>query len=268
MTRMLRTGSLDGMRRHRSLAPLSRDHHDVLVRARDLRRADRQDEATWRATAAAFGPFFRNEAIRHFREEEELVFPLLLAHVDEPPPELLRALVEHGRLHALAAQIRAEPTADLLVATGELLDDHVRLEERIVFELVQQTVPDDELAALVLTDRAGRIDPHSPVRRFLAPGGRGPVWGTASDDLNATVLVWPAGFATPDDVNTERDVLLVVLEGSGTLELDGAQHPLGAGDGLVIPKGARRRVVAGPDGIRYLTAHLKRGGLKITPRPK
>ena len=49
-------------------------------------------------TAAAFDPFFRRKAVRHFREEQERVFPLLLAHVDEPPPELLRALLEHGRL--------------------------------------------------------------------------------------------------------------------------------------------------------------------------
>jgi quercetin dioxygenase-like cupin family protein len=256
------------MRRHPSLAPLSRDHHDVLVRARDLRRAARQDEPVWRATAAAFDPFFRREAVRHFREEEERVFPLLLAHVDEPPPELLRALLEHGRLHALAARARTEPTAELLVELGELLDDHVRLEERIVFELVQETVPDPELAELVLTDRAGRVDPASPVTRFLERSGRGPVWGTASDDLNATVLAWPAGSGTPEDVNEERDVLVVVLEGNGTLELDGAAEAMSAGDGLIVPKGARRRITAGSDGIRYLTSHRKRGGLQITPKPK
>src|SRR4051794_15978667 len=107
-------------------------------------------------------------------------------------------------------------------------------------------------------------DPGSPVVHLLAGDGKGPLWGTATEDLNATVLAWPAGGGTPEDVNTERDVLVVVLAGSGTIELDGVAHLVATGDGLVVPKGLRRRILAGPDGIRYLTAHLKRGGLAIS----
>lgn len=252
------------MRRHRSLVPLSRDHNGVLIQARELRRADRLDEPDRAAVAERFSRFFRAEAVRHFREEEELVFPLLLAHLDEPPPELLRALVEHGQLHALTAELRERSDAELLLEIGELLDDHVRLEERILFELVQETVPDERLAAIVLGDRS--VAPAAagdPVVHLLAGAGKGPLWGTATEDLNATVLEWPPGGGTPEHVNEHRDVLLIVLSGSGTVTLDGAGHALQAGDGLVVRKGASRRIEAGLDGMRYLTAHLRRGGLEV-----
>jgi quercetin dioxygenase-like cupin family protein len=92
---------------------------------------------------------------------------------------------------------------------------------------------------------------------------RGPVWGAESEDLNATVLVWPAGEGPPEHVNDERDVLFVVLEGSATLMLDGEPRELAAGDALIVEKGLRRALVAGAGGVRYLTAHRRRGGLQI-----
>lgn len=92
---------------------------------------------------------------------------------------------------------------------------------------------------------------------------RGPVWGAASEDLNATVLVWPAGEGPAEHVNEWRDVLYVVIEGSARLDVDGEAHELGAGDALIVAKGARRALVAGPGGVRYATAHLRRPGLEI-----
>jgi quercetin dioxygenase-like cupin family protein len=90
------------------------------------------------------------------------------------------------------------------------------------------------------------------------------VWGAASDDLNATMLVWPAGDGPPEHVNAERDVLYVVVDGGGELKVDGDTQELRAGDALIVDKGRSRALVAGADGIRYVTAHLRRGGLQIS----
>jgi quercetin dioxygenase-like cupin family protein len=94
---------------------------------------------------------------------------------------------------------------------------------------------------------------------------RGPVWGAESDDLNATILVWPAGEGPEEHVNDARDVLYVVLEGAVTLTLDGEPRSLAAGDALIVDKGVRRALVADTDGVRYVTAHIRRGGLQIKP---
>lgn len=94
------------------------------------------------------------------------------------------------------------------------------------------------------------------------PGG-GPVWGAASADLNATLLEWPAGEGPSEHVNEERDVLYVVVSGSARLTVDGEPGELAAGEAAIVEKGARRALVAGPEGVRYLTAHTRRGGLEL-----
>jgi quercetin dioxygenase-like cupin family protein len=93
------------------------------------------------------------------------------------------------------------------------------------------------------------------------PGG--PVWGAASADLNATLLDWSAGEGPAEHVNEERDVLYVVLAGSATLTVDGEAQELAAGEAAIVDKGARRALLAGPGGVRYLTAHTRRGGLEL-----
>jgi quercetin dioxygenase-like cupin family protein len=94
------------------------------------------------------------------------------------------------------------------------------------------------------------------------PGG-GPIWGAASADLNATLIEWPAGEGPPEHVNEERDVLYVVVSGSAQLTVDGELHELAAGEATIVDKGTRRALLAGPDGVRYLTAHTRRGGLEL-----
>jgi quercetin dioxygenase-like cupin family protein len=99
-----------------------------------------------------------------------------------------------------------------------------------------------------------------------AIAGRGPAFGTASDELNATLLVWRAGEGQPSHVNAERDVAVIGLEGSATIVVDGAEHLLMGGMLAIVPRGATRSIVAGPDGFRCVTVHRRRGGLQIAPR--
>lgn len=91
----------------------------------------------------------------------------------------------------------------------------------------------------------------------------GPVWGAASTDLNATLLEWPPGEGPPEHVNEERDVLVVVVAGSATLTVNGEPCELGVGEARIVDRGARRVIVAGPEGVRYLTAHTRRGALGV-----
>ncbi|HKC77859.1 MAG TPA: cupin domain-containing protein [Gaiellaceae bacterium] len=92
---------------------------------------------------------------------------------------------------------------------------------------------------------------------------RGPVWGGESADLNATLLEWPAREGPAEHVNEQLDVLYVVVAGSVTLTVDGEPRELDVGDVTIVDKGAWRSLVAGPGGVRYLTAHVRRGGLQL-----
>ena len=232
------------MKRHPALIPLSHDHHHALVEARRLRRAAEQGEEL--ATGAeAFLRFFRTSTVPHFREEEELLFPLV-AGVDEAQPLVVEALLDHQQLHARAARLEA---GDELRATMRELDErleaHVRLEERQLFPLIER------LAAPALGDGSS-----------TQKGGR-PVWGEASEDLNATLLEWASGGGSPEHVNDERDVLVFVVDGSVSVEIDGEERELTGGEVVIVPKGRRRRITAGRGGVRYLSVHLRRPPLQI-----
>jgi quercetin dioxygenase-like cupin family protein len=97
----------------------------------------------------------------------------------------------------------------------------------------------------------------------VIPAGRGPVWGGESADLNATLLEWPPGEGPTEHVNDQLDVLYVVVAGTAKLTVDGELRELSAGGVTIVEKGARRALVAGPQGVRYLTVHKRRGGLKL-----
>ncbi len=92
--------------------------------------------------------------------------------------------------------------------------------------------------------------------------------GVASEELNATVMDWPPGHETPEHVNAERDVLVVVLRGAATVVVDGVAHERAAGEAIVIERGASRRLRAGAAGARVLTAHRRRDRLMPTSPPR
>lgn len=89
---------------------------------------------------------------------------------------------------------------------------------------------------------------------------RGPVWGAESGELNATILEWPPGDG-PGETVSKLDVVYAVLAGSMRLN----DEELAAGEARIVPKDTARRVVAGPEGVRYLTAHRRRGLLGLSP---
>jgi hypothetical protein len=244
------------MRRHPALIPLSHDHHDALVAARRLRRGAESAEPA--VAAAAFLAFFRAETVRHFREEEELLFPYVVDR-EEARELVVEVLLEHQRLYALAGQLTAllaNGTVDPAVmrSLGELLEAHVRREERQLFPLIERLMTDEALIGLALAGGGEETG------RSL---GSGPIWGAASEDLNATLLSWNAGEGPPEHVNEQRDVLVAVLAGSVTVRTDEGEHDFGVGEAAIIGKGQRRKITAGRDGTRYLSVHRRRPPLQI-----
>ena len=255
------------MRRHSALVPLSHDHQRGLVVARRLARAGSGTECL--RAADDFVRFVEEEGSAHFREEEEIVFPLLAAFLDQPSELVDRALVEHGRLRAAAVRygLGREPVdGEAVAAVGRLLEAHIRCEERELFPLVERTVPDEVLSEIGL---AIRVPPsgRAQVGDLADPAGVGTRWAVASVDLNATVVAWPPGGGVASHRNDERDVLLVVIAGDGTVTVDGRPIDLQAQRGVVVPKGTVRAISAGSQGLRYLSIHLRRTGLTLM-RPR
>ena len=211
-----------------ALVPLSHDHHHTLVRARDLREAaGAATSRRGRRRRPASSRHFGLHVVRHFREEEELVFPLLALQ----PPELERVLVEHQRIRVLAGRLRRDARRR----------DAGRA--RLAARGAHPAGGADRLRARAGARAGGGAGGAQAGAAEERPDAGGPVWGAATEDLNATLLVWPPGEGPAEHVNEDRDVLYVVLAGGGELRLDGEPRRLHEGDALVVEKGVSRALL-------------------------
>jgi hypothetical protein len=135
------------MKRDPALAGLSRDHHQALAVALRLRRAG---DDTAGDARDAFLVFWERDGHHHFRVEEDLLLPAFAGFGDAHHPLVARALCEHAvirhRAGVMAAQER--PPLDALHELGAMMAEHVRLEERELFPLIEETIPAPELAQL------------------------------------------------------------------------------------------------------------------------
>jgi hemerythrin-like domain-containing protein len=140
------------VKRHAALVRLSHDHHHELVEARRLRAAADEDETARLAAAHAYVELFFTETVRHFRDEEEVLFPAFVRRAGVTP-DLRRVLDEHMQLHGLVRALRAEVAggdvrSESLRTLGDLLHEHVRLEERQLFPAVEEALGDEGLRDL------------------------------------------------------------------------------------------------------------------------
>lgn len=94
----------------------------------------------------------------------------------------------------------------------------------------------------------------------------GAQWGYDCEDLNLTLVCWQEDDGVPEHVNATHDVAMVGIEGFGRVDIDAETFELQAGEVLVIPKGASRRIVAGSPRFAYLNMH-RRKVLQLQPRP-
>jgi hemerythrin-like domain-containing protein len=135
------------VKRNEALRQLSRDHHRALEAALKLRRATDGEAAQ---AAREFQAFWREHGALHFRVEEDVLLPGAAGRVDPTDPAVVRVLTDHVQIRRMAADLEDGETPDTaqLNALGELLSDHVRHEERVLFPAIEEALTDEELARL------------------------------------------------------------------------------------------------------------------------
>jgi len=133
---------MKSLRRHESLIPLSREHHYGLMLCMRLHRGLQlfnQDEKWVREKAAQAAQFFETDMAAHFKAEEKTLFPAMRSLTGTSA--LLDELVsEHRKLEAIAARLDGAEIANLVDVLGEfadLLESHIRKEERELFPLYE-----------------------------------------------------------------------------------------------------------------------------------
>ncbi len=129
------------MKRHQSLIKLSKDHHDGLILAQLIKKnsppykglpSDIEGKREYTIN------FYSSELKKHFEDEEKILLPVVKNINPEIDTLLDRMLDDHKKISLLIDKLKAgndnENTLDQL---GNLLEGHIRMEERKLFERIQ-----------------------------------------------------------------------------------------------------------------------------------
>ena len=162
-------------RRHDALIPLSHDHRSALALAFRLHNPAPPGPVT--PTTPASTPasraeetiaFFQRNLVEHFAIEEELLFPAIRAAGAAAGVEaglVDRLVSEHRELERIKARI--EHASDdgergsALTAFADLIESHVRTEERMLFAKFPAGIPGGVVDALQ-ADIHARRPPDTP----------------------------------------------------------------------------------------------------------
>jgi iron-sulfur cluster repair protein YtfE (RIC family) len=129
--------------RHPCLIALSHDHHHGLAlalrcRKQALGQIKPMGAAGLRERAEEVLEFFRNNLAAHFRAEEEILFPFMRAQVAGAEAMIEELTLQHDQLGEMMAQIETGiGLAKLIFDLGDLLERHIRKEERELFPLFE-----------------------------------------------------------------------------------------------------------------------------------
>ena len=142
------------MKRHKSLFSLSHEHQHGLAFVLKLKYPKRQlsssNEAEISELKSELADKYENILRKHFRKEEQYLVPGF-----EENKLMKQMLGEHIKLEGLYNKIvsnsegwKLEQQRDKLNLFGELLDLHIRFEERELFPMIEKSLSEEQLEEL------------------------------------------------------------------------------------------------------------------------
>ena len=146
------------MKRHQSFIPLSREHHDGLLLATRLQQGNKallrlwSHDPHWQADYVV--KFFDEHLDLHFQVEEDIVFPMAEKFFKESIQAIQQLMNEHQEMKAMVEALRKPSKRNpekTLGHLGQVLEKHIRTEEREFFPMCEETIPRGEL------DRMGKL---------------------------------------------------------------------------------------------------------------
>lgn len=135
---------LSPIKRHQALVSFSKDHHFGLLLVWKIRQGLAKAVSNERISNYVLF-FFTEDLEKHFKEEEQLLFSEL------PADDTLRkrAEAEHQAINNLVAAVTAnKDDANLLNQFAHALEQHIRFEERELFNHLQKNIEAEKLATI------------------------------------------------------------------------------------------------------------------------
>jgi hemerythrin-like domain-containing protein len=132
--------------RHATLQPLSRQHHQGLLVSLLLEKGLKKN-ASLKEMRDFIIQFWEEELRLHFEKEDFLFLPLAYKY-----PQLLEGLIqlknEHQEIRLLIQKLNNEARSEqheTIISFAKILEKHIRFEERQLFNIIQETLPEDEM---------------------------------------------------------------------------------------------------------------------------
>ncbi|MFD5427510.1 AraC family ligand binding domain-containing protein [Streptomyces sp. NPDC127084] len=113
--------------------------------------------------------------------------------------------------------------------------------------------------------RPGVLARLAELSRDASQDQGGALWRLAASgrQLDANVVRLLPDTHVAEHVEPTLDVLLYVTAGGGRLLIDGERQDVTEGSVVWLPRGSRRALYAGPEGLVQLSVHRRRPGLAI-----
>ncbi|HVG11408.1 MAG TPA: hypothetical protein VM843_00330 [Flavisolibacter sp.] len=131
------------IKRSIELTPLSREHHEGLLFSWKIKQGlDKHIETSRISNFVSW--FWKEELCQHFDKEEEV----LLSFLGKKMTLKERLLEEHALIRHLVHDAEVSPTPALLLKLSEVVHDHIRFEERVLFKHLEVSLTAEELGQI------------------------------------------------------------------------------------------------------------------------
>ena len=128
------------IKRSKELAPLSREHHDGLLFVWKIKQG--LTNGTSIETLCNYSRWYWANHIKpHFQDEEKVLVKFLPA--DNPLVEQM--IKEHSQIHDLVKSLEEEPATNSLQSLAEVVNNHIRFEERKLFPYAEKVLSPEQL---------------------------------------------------------------------------------------------------------------------------
>lgn len=163
-------GESKPLKRSKALIEFSRDHHFGLLLAWKIRKGLKIEINPERISDYVLH-FYENDLALHFREEEEFLF----VQLSSDDPLRVRAENDHAQVYKYIESLRRQPVdKSSLPLLADLLESHIRFEERELFPQLERALGEERLLELTI---------HSaPRQRDLDETWNDPFWEVRNQD--------------------------------------------------------------------------------------
>lgn len=131
------------IKRSIQLQPLSREHHDGLLFVWKIKKG-LENRTSAESLKDYAGWYWRNHIKPHFFQEEKVLVPFM----PEGHPMTVQLKKEHEYIRELIIRIDREPDRQDFIRLANLLETHIRFEEREFFQYLEQHLSQEQLTAI------------------------------------------------------------------------------------------------------------------------